>query len=271
MRESVEQVLAAYQALGLEALRRGLEWRGPCPACGGNDRWHVKGARRRLRDGLPAVRRLPGHRGRARVGATRTAGRDRHGRHGCGARGDSTTPRSGRTTRRRTSSQSVRDPPGAINTSPPARVRQGHRAGLAGQDRRAGVGLGWTPVDATDRARWTQAVPRWRADGGRSRGHRAVRLARATVARRGAGNRPVGAAALSVRWACRTASSSASRRPGSWSPATAAAPDRRRPRRERRRGSSGRSGPGARIGCRLSRATPTTSSEPAGPARWPGH
>ena len=44
MRESVEQILAAYQALGLEALRRGQEWRGPCPACGGTDRWHVKGA-----------------------------------------------------------------------------------------------------------------------------------------------------------------------------------------------------------------------------------
>ena len=44
MRESVEQVLAAYQALGLEARRAGQEWRGPCPACGGNDRWHVKGA-----------------------------------------------------------------------------------------------------------------------------------------------------------------------------------------------------------------------------------
>ena len=41
MRESVEQILAAYQALGLDARRYGLEYRGPCPSCGGNDRWHV--------------------------------------------------------------------------------------------------------------------------------------------------------------------------------------------------------------------------------------
>ena len=41
MRESVEQVLAAYHALGLEAKRTGLEYHGPCPSCGGKDRWHV--------------------------------------------------------------------------------------------------------------------------------------------------------------------------------------------------------------------------------------
>ena len=41
MRESVEQILAAYQAIGLTARRRGLEWHGPCPVCGGRDRWHV--------------------------------------------------------------------------------------------------------------------------------------------------------------------------------------------------------------------------------------
>ena len=41
MRESVEQILAAYQALGLTPRRRGLQWEGPCPSCGGRNRWHV--------------------------------------------------------------------------------------------------------------------------------------------------------------------------------------------------------------------------------------
>ena len=41
MRESVEHVLAAYQALGLDARRTGLEYHGPCPSCAGRDRWHV--------------------------------------------------------------------------------------------------------------------------------------------------------------------------------------------------------------------------------------
>ena len=41
MRESVDQVLTAYHAMGLEARRVGHQYQGPCPFCGGKDRWHV--------------------------------------------------------------------------------------------------------------------------------------------------------------------------------------------------------------------------------------
>ena len=41
MRESAEQILAAYRGLGLEARRQGVQWEGPCPSCGGENRFHV--------------------------------------------------------------------------------------------------------------------------------------------------------------------------------------------------------------------------------------
>ena len=41
MRESVDQILAAYRARGLQPRRSGPEWHGPCPSCGGRDRFWI--------------------------------------------------------------------------------------------------------------------------------------------------------------------------------------------------------------------------------------
>lgn len=67
MRESVETVLAACEAAGLELRRAGREWCGPCPHCGGDDRFHVAPGRDggavlgcRVCEDFPAIREALG-------------------------------------------------------------------------------------------------------------------------------------------------------------------------------------------------------------------
>ena len=187
MRESVEQILAAYQGIGLTARRRGLEWHGPCPVCGGKDRWYVGPsagggsvmACRQCRDfraiagALGLNGRPPGELDTAAV--ERAEAERRPQARGC----------------RPPAVRNLRQVPAPAASIPPRQgVPRFEAAGARRPYRGAGVGCGRSPVVAVHRP-GAQAVPGWRPDGWRTGGDRAVRPTRAPVARRGAGDRPV--------------------------------------------------------------------------------
>ena len=296
MRESVEQILAAYQGLGLSARRRGQDWHGPCPVCGGRDRWHVTS------DGaggsIMACRQCGDF--RAIAGALGLNGR----------------------------------PPGAIDTAAVERAESERATRHADAARRAVAifarcrprrhqylrGKGFpdlklpahegrivVPVWGSDRAPVaavyrpvSQAVPARRADGGRASRDRSVRPPRDAGGTSRGWQPACRCAALSVRSAFRIASSSASR-PGGLRIAsgTAAAgvmvvdhdwwrcpnkhqwdfasgdwcpywmrPDRRV---DANRSANSPAGPGLAVvaAAGAGRTTRTTTSRPTGPPRWP--
>ena len=209
MRESVDQVLAAHQALGLEARRRWVGMaHGPCPSCGGKDRWHVgpdgscgsvMGCRH-----CGDFRAIAGALGLGRPpnGAPDPAAMEQDARrigHGVTLMQPDAHA---------AIIQPVAEKPGAINTS----LRKGFpdvaAAGLyEGSSSLVPVwGAAGLQSAAVHRPRRHQAVPRpagaWRAG---TRCNRTVRPTRAPMARRGAGDRPVGAPRSRMHWACRTA------------------------------------------------------------------
>ena len=186
MRESVEQILAAYQAIGLTARRRGLEWHGPCPVCGGKDRWYVGPsagggsvmACRQCRD-FRAIAGALGLNGRPPgeldTAAVERAEAERDSRHADAAR------------------RAV----AIFARCRPRRHQYLRGKGFPDVKLPAHEGRIVVPVWGSAGLQSLQFIGRarkrfltWRPDGGRSSGYRAVRPTRAPVARRGVGDRP---------------------------------------------------------------------------------